>query len=136
MTAQPKIGVGIIVVSGDSVLLGKRKGAHGGGTWAFPGGHLEFGETPEACAQRELLEETGLVAECLHRGPWNNDFFENKHYITLHMVVTAFSGQLQLLEPHKCEIWQWFPWNALPEPLFTPTQTLVDSANGLFHPSP
>jgi 8-oxo-dGTP diphosphatase len=33
------------------------------GRWTLPGGGLDFGETPEAGAVRELLEETGLVAE-------------------------------------------------------------------------
>ena len=30
------------------------------GTWSFPKGHLEAGETPEAGAKRELEEETGI----------------------------------------------------------------------------
>ena len=33
------------------------------GTWTAPGGSLEWGESPEATARRELLEETGLSAE-------------------------------------------------------------------------
>ena len=60
MQKIPRIGVAVIVVRDGKVLLGKRKNAHGEGRWGFPGGHLEFMETVEACAAREVLEETGL----------------------------------------------------------------------------
>ena len=62
MLEKPKVGVAVIVVKDNQVLMGKRIGSHGENTWAFPGGHLEFGETPEECATRELFEETGLKA--------------------------------------------------------------------------
>lgn len=42
---RPYIGVAVIVVRDGRVLLGKRKNAHGAGTWQFPGGHLEYGES-------------------------------------------------------------------------------------------
>ena len=77
MQMLPRIGVAVIVVKSDRVLLGKRKGAHGAGTWAFPGGHLAFGESFEACAHREVMEETGLSICDLKMGPYTNDFFVN-----------------------------------------------------------
>ena len=38
-----------------------RKGAHGSGTFALPGGNLEYLEQLESCAVRETKEETGLA---------------------------------------------------------------------------
>ena len=76
-----QVGVGILVLQDGLVLLGKRKGSHGAGTWSAPGGSLEFGEEILDCAARELKEETGLVASSLELGPYTNDVFPevNKH---------------------------------------------------------
>jgi 8-oxo-dGTP diphosphatase len=123
---RPLVGVGVIVEREGKVLLGKRKGSHGAGYWSFAGGHLEFGETVEQCAARELLEETDLQALSFKIGPWTNDIFENnKHYITLFVFVPEFRGEPKLMEKEKCEGWEWFDWNQLPTPLFAPVSSLL-----------
>lgn len=128
MSDHPRVGVGVIVMKDSKVLMGKRKGAHGEGTWSFTGGHLEFGETLEGCAQRETLEEAGITISNIHVGPYTNDIHEDegKHYITLFVLADYAAGEVKLMEPDKFEEWRWFTWNELPQPLFLPIVHLLE----------
>ncbi|CAH9051465.1 NADH pyrophosphatase [Pseudoalteromonas holothuriae] len=115
-----RVGVAVIIVRDGKFLLGERMGAHGSGTWATPGGHLEVGETIEQCAQREVSEETGLVIKKTVKLGFTNDIFEgeNKHYVTLFMLAYSDFGIAEVKEPNKCTQWQWCALDNLPSPLF------------------
>ncbi|CRG86509.1 hypothetical protein PISL3812_03515 [Talaromyces islandicus] len=124
MAAQVRVGVGVFVLESSTepadnprFLIGKRINSHGSGTYSLPGGHLEFGETPEQCAERELLEETGLRVKNLQSLTFTDDYMpaEGKHYVTLYTVcVRQNENQLpQVLEPEKCEGWEWVSWKEL-----------------------
>jgi len=130
MNLVPRIGVGVLIFRDRKLLLGRRKGSHGEGFWSAPGGHLEFGETPQDCARREVLEETGLTLGAVVNGPWVNDIFtlEQKHYVTLFCLAEREMGDAepQNLEPEKCEGWLWADCDALPQPLFLPLQDLIE----------
>lgn len=64
MTQQPRIAVDCVVFDRKNrLLLIKRKSPPFEGKYALPGGFVEYGETTEVAAARELLEETGLIAE-------------------------------------------------------------------------
>jgi len=110
------------------VLLGKRKGSHGAGTWALPGGHLEFGESVDDCARLETEEETGLRLKSIKPGPYTNDVMasEVKHYVTVYVQAIPEAGEPQILEPEKCDGWAWFRWAELPENLFLPLKNLLN----------
>ncbi len=127
MNTRPHIGVGVMVWNGDRLLLGKRISAHSENSWQFPGGHLEFGETVEACARREVAEETGITIRNIVHSGYTNDVFINadKHYVTLFVSSDYDSGEPTVMEPDKCEQWQWFHCNSLPQPLFLPIRNFL-----------
>ena len=104
---DPRVGVVVFVFDPHNptrFVLGRRKGSHGAGTTrshtythesrlsnsgtiALPGGHLDYGETFEQCAAREVLEETGLIVEEVEFLTATNSVFEasGKHYVTIFM---------------------------------------------------
>jgi 8-oxo-dGTP diphosphatase len=66
MTRAAQIeAVSIALYDGEAFLLVKRARAPARGFYAFPGGKVEPGETPENAVRRELFEETGLSADRL-----------------------------------------------------------------------
>ena len=121
------VGVAVIVLREEKVLLGRRRNTHGEGTWAFPGGHLEFNESVENCAKREVREETGLEITNIRFGSFTNDVFkrEEKHYVTLFVVADSLPGTPEVREPEKCDTWQWLAWGDFPEPRFLPIENLI-----------
>ncbi|KAM0248348.1 hypothetical protein ACHAP5_003520 [Fusarium lateritium] len=77
---NPRVGVAALIYSRDGKFLtGKRTGSHGAG------GHLDYGESFLACAERETLEETGLQIRAIKVVAVTNDIFEQekKHYVTI-----------------------------------------------------
>ena len=71
-----RVGIGVIVQDPQSpkkIFAGKRKGSHGAGKLALPGGHLEMQESWEECAAREVEEETGLKIEDIKFAHVTND---------------------------------------------------------------
>lgn len=129
MEKQAKIGIGVLVFKDGKFLMGKRMGSHGQGSWSVPGGHLEFGESFEDTAKREVLEETGLTIQNICFGAVTNDYFpkEDKHYVTIWMVSDYKSGTATILEPDKYVDQDWFDFDHLPSPLFLPWEQLLNS---------
>jgi 8-oxo-dGTP diphosphatase len=125
---RPKVGIAVVICRGDHVLLGLRKGKHAGGTWGFPGGHLEGGESFEICGIRETEEEAGICLPAVKLWTVENTIFysEEKHYVVIFLVADMPSGQeAKVMEPNKCKCWEWHPWSQLPAPLMQGIEKLV-----------
>ena len=62
------VGCGAVVMARDKkLLLVRQQVGYWAGKWIFPGGKLEMGETLEAAARREVLEETGCQFETVRQ---------------------------------------------------------------------
>lgn len=129
MSDRPYVGIGVFVLKNGKFLVGHRKGSHSSDTWALPGGHLEFGESFEETAKREMMEETGLAIKNVRFGAVTNDLFEkdNRHYVTIWIISDWASGEPEIMEPEKCQELRWVDLNTIPKPWFPGWKTLFES---------
>jgi 8-oxo-dGTP diphosphatase len=130
MTSRPKVGVGLMIVKDNKILLASRKSSHGAGEFAGPGGHLEIGETIEACALRELAEEAGSgikVKNIRFLCFINLKRYLPKHYAHIHMVADWDSGEPKVMEPDKQDSWGWYAIDNLPQPLFAAMPEVIEA---------
>jgi 8-oxo-dGTP diphosphatase len=97
---QPLVGVGAIIVDGGRVALVKRAKAPLLGEWSIPGGMLELGETVRFGAEREVLEETGLVVRAIELlGVFDRVVLDDAkrcqyHYVLIDFLCERISGIL------------------------------------------
>lgn len=125
-TNRPKVGIAVIVIKDNKFLLGRRKGFHGEGDYASPGGHLEYMESIKDCAKREVQEETGMeIKNIRFLRLYNMKDYAPKHYIDIAVVCDWKSGDPKVLEPEKCTGWGWYPLDSLPKPLFKSWPTIL-----------
>ncbi len=125
---KPRVGLAVIITRQDKVLIGRRKGIRGGGLWAFPGGHLNYCESFDDCARREVTEETGLEVEVDKKVyAVINDTMPHdpRHYVILFVRALYKNGIPINKEPDKCYGWVWREWDKLPQPLFHGIQQLI-----------
>jgi 8-oxo-dGTP diphosphatase len=128
-------GFGVMVLRDDKLLLGRRHEDpdkadsvfRAANVWTMPGGKLEFGESFEEGAKRELKEETGLDVKiddlevlCL-----NNDMNEHAHFLTVGLIAKKTNGVPQIMEPDEITEWGFFGLDELPENLFEPSKNVL-----------
>ena len=122
---QPGVGVGVIVERHGKLLL-VRRSTHGAGSWSTPGGYLDPGEHPEECAIREVCEETGVRITDVHFRAISNDVHDDgKHNVTIWLSARHDGGDDEVASPEELDAVGWFPWDALPEPLYLSTRNFL-----------
>lgn len=122
----------VILNKENKVLLGKRLVEAGNGLWSFPGGHLRKDETIMNCAKREIEEEIGSQVNI----KLSNEIIavrENSvkpkftHHVTVIIKGQYISGNINIIEPDKCEDWSWFSLEELPENLFSGVKDTINN---------
>jgi len=125
---RPKVGVGVVIVKDGKILLGKRRGTHGAGQYAGPGGHLEHLESFENVAKREVKEETDMEVENVRfLRLYNLKEYAPKHYVDIGVIADWKSGEPQVLEPDRVESWVWYEVDKIPTPLFGVVPNYLES---------
>jgi len=125
---KPKVGIGVMIFKEGKVLIGKRKGSHGEGEYAFPGGHLEYMESFADCARREVAEECGIKIKNIHFQFLANLIdYAPKHYAHIGLRADWEAGEPKVLEPERCESWDWHEIDKLPQLMFKTCALAIDS---------
>ena len=127
---SPKIGIGVIIQNEDGhILVGKRKNTVSP-YYSIPGGKLDLGETFEEAAVREVQEETGLIIHNpkVHCVTNNMQTYQESgvHFISVNLFCDKFTGSPRLMEPEKCEGWEWVDPEQLPKPHFDASEMAVE----------
>ncbi|KAH6922439.1 hypothetical protein HPB50_013612 [Hyalomma asiaticum] len=101
------------------VILGKRKNFLGGGLYQVPCGEIEFGETWEEAACREVFESTAMhvcnlsVCSVVDTVEQSLDY----HAVTVFMRGTVDDSEApepEAMQPDLCDSWHWRQWQELP----------------------
>lgn len=127
------VGVGVMIFKDGKILLGKRhqdpekadSELHGENTWTMPGGKLEYNETIEECALREVEEETGIKLKKFKVICVNNDKNEHAHFITIGVFADDFDGEASVKEPDEITEWKWFSLDDVPNKMFFPSEKIL-----------
>jgi 8-oxo-dGTP diphosphatase len=138
MGDEKNIGTGfgvMILNSAGEVLLGKRHENpekadsvfRVSDVWTMPGGELDFKESFEEGAKREVLEETGMRIKNPKVICINQDRNEHAHFITIGMFTDEFEGNPKVMEPDEITEWRWFVFDNLPENIYFPTKKVLEN---------
>ena len=128
-------GFGVILEKDGKILLGMRhpdpdkadSAFRSAGEWCLPGGKLEWGESFEDGAIREVKEETGITIKNPLVISVHNCKNEHAHFMTVGMVTKEWDGEAQVIEPDEIIGWEWFDINNLAQERYFPSLEVIEN---------
>lgn len=105
---------------GDEILLARRcNTGYQDGNYAVPAGHIDAGEMPTAALIREVKEEIGIDINPVHARLVHTSFRpkhdETGDRVDYYFEVKVWHGEIENLEPGKCDDLKWASVYDLPE---------------------
>lgn len=125
----PRVAVGAVVLHENKILLVLRGQAPSEGVWAIPGGGVELGETLQAAAEREILEETGLhiragdivyTFDVIQQDEAGRIMY---HYIIIDMLAEWLDPSQSAAPADDVRAAGWFTWPELQDPALPVSET-------------
>lgn len=121
---DPKVAVAVFIESEQGVLLVQRKNPPFADLWTLPAGFMDSDEEPQKAAERECLEETGLIAEVTGV----KDLYFGKDHpggadIVIFFNARVVGGEQQANDDAKAV--GWFGQEELPDLAFRSTKYLL-----------
>jgi ADP-ribose pyrophosphatase YjhB (NUDIX family) len=121
---SPVPAAGCLIEQGGNLLLVRRKSPPHVGEWSLPVGFLQFGETAEQAAAREVEEETGLRVEAAALlGTYSDVINAQRSHLVLIFRGRIIGGALKAGD--DAEAADWFSENALPRIAFASAQSAI-----------
>ena len=136
------VGFGVILEKKGKILLGKRHPDpdkadsvfRSAGQWCLPGGKLDWGESFEEGAIREVEEETGIQIKDSEVISIHNGMNEHAHYVTIGLIARNWTGEAKVMEPDEITEWRWFDLKELPkERYFLSFEVIENYVAGKFY---
>jgi len=112
---KPSVTTDAIIIKDSKILLIRRKNEPFKGSYALPGGFLDYGEKLEHCVVREAKEETGLDAEVVELvGVYSDPRRDPRgHFVTAVYHLRPVGGRLKPGDDASAA--EWIPFDRLPK---------------------
>lgn len=130
---SPALTVDGILFHEGTVLLIQRKHPPFEGSWALPGGFVDYGETTEDAVVREVFEETGLKTKIRSLiGVYSDPCRDPRgHTVTIAYLIDRLSGEL--LAGDDARNARFFKMDELPALAFDHMEIITDGYRRVSH---
>lgn len=127
---RPHAAALLFLIKDDQVLLQRRyKTGYNDGNYSLVSGHLDGGEQASKAMLREAYEEAGIhiEPEALKPAHIQHVVLQDREYVDFFFSAQYWSGEIQIMEPDKCDELRWSSIRELPPNLVPNVRVALDN---------